>query len=160
MARDKLHGYEVNLRWTGNPGTGTSSYATYQRLYDLEMPGKPVIPGSADPAFRGDATRWNPEDMLVGAIASCHMLCFLHQAAVAGLVVETYEDRATAEMRLTPEGTGEFVSATLHPHVTISAGDPSLLADLHHKAHERCFIARSVNFEIGCEPTIETVEAA
>lgn len=156
MARGQTHGpthgYEARLRWTGNTGTGTSTYVGYKRTLEIEAAGKPPILASADPAFRGDADRWNPEEMLLGAIASCHMLWFLHLAADAGLVVESYEDRATAEMRMNPDGSGEFVSATLRPHVTLSAGDAGLMPELHHRAHGMCFIARSLNFEVACEP--------
>lgn len=154
------HGFEARLRWTGNTGRGTSAYTAYSRTHEIAAPGKPDIPGSADPAFRGDADRWNPEEMLVGAIASCHMLWFLHLAADAGVVVERYEDRATGEMRINPDGSGEFTSATLRPHVAISAGDPALLDGLHRRAHENCFIARSVNFEVGCQPTVEVTAPA
>ena len=154
MARDASHRFEARVRWTGNAGTGTSAYTAYRRTHEIESPGKPAIAGSADPAFRGDADRWNPEDMLVASIASCHMLWFLHLASVAGVVVETYEDRATAEMQINPDGSGEFTSATLRPHVTLSAGDPGLLPDLHRQAHAKCFIARSLNFEVACEPVL------
>ena len=155
-----VHGFEARLRWTGNTGSGTSAYTSYRRTHEIAAPGKPPIPGSSDPAFRGDADRWNPEEMLVGSIASCHMLWFLHLAASAGVVVESYEDRATGEMRINADGSGEFTSATLRPHVTISAGDAALVDGLHHRAHEMCFIARSLNFEVGCRPTVERVAGA
>lgn len=154
------HGFEARLRWTGNAGTGTSAYTAYRRTHEIEAPGKPPIPGSSDPAFRGDADRWNPEEMLVASIAACHMLWFLHLASASGVVVESYEDRATGEMRLNPDGSGEFTSATLRPHVTISAGDAGLLGGLHREAHGKCFIARSLNFEVACEPTVAAATGA
>ncbi|HET7409758.1 MAG TPA: OsmC family protein [Paracoccaceae bacterium] len=158
MAGNASHGFEATVRWTGNAGTGTSAYTAYRRTHEIEAAGKPAIPASADPAFRGDADRWNPEEMLIGAIASCHMLWFLHLASVAGVIVETYEDRATAEMRINPDGSGEFTSATLRPHVTVSAGDAGLLPELHGRAHEKCFIARSLNFEVACEPVLAAAD--
>jgi organic hydroperoxide reductase OsmC/OhrA len=148
------HAFAATVRWTGNTGTGTSAYTAYRRTHEIAVPGKPAIPCSSDAAFHGDADRWNPEDMLVGSIAACHMLWFLHLASKAGVVVESYEDRATGEMRINADGSGEFTAATLRPQVTISAGDPALTPELHHQAHERCFIARSLNFEVGCEPTV------
>ncbi len=160
MAGHGSHAFETTVRWTGNTGSGTGAYTAYRRTHEIAAPGKPPIPGSADPAFRGDADRWNPEEMLVGSIASCHMLWFLHLAAAAGVVVESYEDRATGEMRINPDGSGEFTAATLRPHVTISAGDAALVDGLHHRAHEMCFIARSLNFEVGCRPTVESVAGA
>ncbi len=153
----KSHDYAATVRWTGNRGEGTASYRGYGRDHEIEIDGKPVVQGSSDAAFLGDSTRWNPEDMLVASISTCHMLWFLHLASDAGWVVQSYEDKARATMQMNPDGSGQFSSATLHPHVTISAGDPALLDDLHHRAHETCFIARSLNFEIGCEATVETV---
>ena len=153
MAR--VHSYAATVRWTGNRGQGTASYAGYDRTHEIEIDGKPVILGSADAAFRGDADRWNPEDMLLSAISTCHMLWFLHLASEAGWVVERYADHATGQMEMNPDGSGQFTSATLHPVVAISGGDPERLDSLHHRAHEMCFIARSLNFEVGCEGRIE-----
>ncbi|MEL7467555.1 MAG: OsmC family protein [Pseudomonadota bacterium] len=152
MAR--THTYTATITWTGNRGEGTASYRAYGREHEIAIDGKPTIPGSADAAFLGDATRWNPEDMLLSSISTCHMLWFLHLASDAGWVVESYEDRANAEMRMNPDGSGQFTSATLHPVVTLSAGDPALSDDLHHKAHAMCFIARSLNFDVTCEATV------
>ncbi len=149
------HSYTVNVRWTGNRGEGTAGYTAYDRTHEIEIVGKPVIRGSADTAFRGDADCWNPEDMLLSSISTCHMLWFLHLASEAGWVVQSYQDRAEAVMQMNPDGSGQFASATLRPAVTISAGDPSQLDHLHHKAHEMCFIARSLNFEVGCEASVE-----
>jgi len=153
----KSHRYAATVRWTGNRGQGTADYRAYDRTHEIEIAGKPMISGSADAAFRGDGDRWNPEDMLLSSISTCHMLWFLHLASDAGWVVETYEDKAEAVMDMNPDGSGQFTSAVLHPAVTISAGDPGLSADLHHKAHGMCFIARSLNFEVGCEGTVEAL---
>ena len=152
MAR--THTYTATITWTGNRGEGTANYRAYAREHQIAIDGKPTIPGSADAAFLGDATRWNPEDMLLSSISTCHMLWFLHLASDAGWVVESYEDHANAEMRMNPDGSGQFSSATLHPVVTLSAGDPALSDDLHHKAHAMCFIARSLNFDVTCEATV------
>ncbi len=148
------HSFSATVTWTGNRGQGTSRYRAYGREHEVAIDGKPTILGSSDPSFLGDAAKWNPEDMLISSISTCHMLWFLHLASDAGWVVETYEDRVEAVMQMNPNGSGQFSSATLHPAVTISAGDPALLNDLHHKAHGMCFIARSLNFEIGCEASV------
>ena len=148
------HIYNATITWTGDLGQGTTGYTSYGRNHEISVEGKPTLAGSADAAFRGDPGRWNPEDSLLGSISSCHMLWFLHLASEAGWVVHSYIDRATAEMQMNPDGSGQFVSALLRPEVGISAGDESLSDRLHHKAHEMCFIARSLNFPIACEATV------
>ena len=156
----KSHTFSAVTTWTGNTGEGTANYKAYDRTHEIAIAGKPPLPGSADPMFRGEADRWNPEDSLVGAISACHMLWFLHLASEAGWVVESYEDKAEAVMEMNPDGSGQFTSATLYPVVTISAGDPALLEDLHHRAHGMCFIARSLNFEVACNDTVSLTEKA
>ena len=116
------HTYSATVTWTGNRGDGTSGYKAYTRDHDIACPGKPVIRGSADPAYRGDAGRHNPEDMLVAALSACHMLWYLHLCSAAGIVVTAYEDEAEGVMRThPPEGAGEFTRVTLRPRVTITA---------------------------------------
>ena len=154
----RTHDYHATTTWTGNTGQGTADYRAYNRTHEIHIAGKPTLPGSADPMFRGEADRWNPEDSLIGAISACHMLWFLHLASDAGWVVESYRDEATATMELNPDGSGQFTSATLHPKVTISAGDPGLLDNLHHRAHGMCFIARSLNFPVRCDGTVESAQ--
>ena len=148
------HTYTATTTWTGNRGEGTAHYRAYGRDHEIAIAGKSTLMGSADAAFRGDADRWNPEDSMIGAISACHMLWFLHLASEAGWVVESYRDEARATMEMNPDGSGQFSSATLHPEITISAGDPALSDDLHHRAHEMCFIARSLNFPVGCEARV------
>jgi organic hydroperoxide reductase OsmC/OhrA len=144
------HHYQVNVAWTGNRGTGTSGYRDYERSHTISAAGKPAIPGSSDPAFRGDAARWNPEELLVASASACHKLWYLHLCADAGIVVTAYVDHAEGTMN-----GDRFERVVLRPHVTISAGDRALALQLHHKAHEECYIAKSVNFPIDCEPSIE-----
>lgn len=149
----ELHRYEVTVRWTGNQGAGTTGYADYSRAFEMEAEGRHGIAGSSDPVFRGDAGRWNPEQMLVGSLAACHKLWFLHLAAVSGVVVTEYVDRAEGVMRTTPGAeTGRFERVTLRPEVTVTAESDAGLAEvLHAEAHRRCFIANSVNFPVRCE---------
>jgi organic hydroperoxide reductase OsmC/OhrA len=151
----KTHRYSVTVTWTGNRGTGTSDYRAYDRSHEIGAPGKPVIPGSSDPAFRGDPARWNPEEMLVASVSTCHQLWYLHLASAAGIRVVAYEDRPEGLMAETPNGSGHFTGVTLHPLVTLAAGaDAAKAKALHHDAHEMCFIANSVNFTIDCMPEI------
>jgi len=149
------HKYAVTVTWTGNQGGGTTSYRGYSRDHEISAPGKPVIAGSSDPAFRGDPARWNPEELLLASLSACHKLWYLHFCAVAGVVVQTYEDRAEGMMDMDDEGSGRFVEVVLKPKVTIKAGTyPEIARELHDNAHEKCFIANSVNFPVRCEPDI------
>ena len=148
------HRYRVDVEWTGNRGTGTDGYRNYSRNHVIRIPGKPDLAGSSDPAFRGDATRHNPEDMLVAALSSCHMLSYLHMATVAGVVVVAYDDSAEGTMATEGDG-GRFTEVVLRPVVTIRAdSDPGKALAAHEAAHHACFIANSVNFPVRCEPRI------
>jgi organic hydroperoxide reductase OsmC/OhrA len=143
------HRYALTVQWTGNLGGGTSSYRGYSRDHDVEIPGLPVLKGSADPTFHGDRERYNPEQLLLAALAQCHMLSFLHVAVKHGVVVTDYRDEATGLMKLNRDGSGQFESVTLRPQVTVADGRHLELAgQLHHEANQLCFIARSVNFPV------------
>ncbi|NUU28876.1 OsmC family peroxiredoxin [Curtobacterium albidum] len=147
------HSYEVSVHWTGNRGTGTSGYRDYGRDHDVSAAGKPSIPGSADPTFRGDADRWNPEEMLLGALAQCHMMSYLYVAVQQGFTVLDYTDTATASLDVHRDGTGEVTAVHLHPVVTIAEPDRVADADAAHaRANELCFIARSVAFPVHHAP--------
>jgi organic hydroperoxide reductase OsmC/OhrA len=155
---EKSHLYEASLTWTGAAGGPTESYRSYSREFRIEFAGKPALIGSADPLFRGDPTLLNPEDMLVGALASCHMLSYLFAATQARVVVTAYEDRVSGMMEFA-EGTGRFTEVVLRPMVTVGPGtDLAVARQLHERAHAVCFIANSVNFPVRHEATI--VEAA
>lgn len=149
------HHYAIDMQWTGNRGTGTSGYRDYARDHEIAAPGKPTLAGSADRTFHGDAARWNPEDLLIGALSACHLLSYLHVCADAGIVVLAYTDHAEGVMETAPNGSGRFQNVTLRPRVTVAAGsDVALARDLHHSAHSKCFIANSVNFPVENEPEI------
>ncbi|GAA2566403.1 OsmC family protein [Mycolicibacterium diernhoferi] len=152
----KTHHYELDITWTGNTGTGTSAYRAYERSHDVSAPGKPtVIAGSADPAFRGDPQRWNPEELLVASLSQCHMLWVLALCAQAGVTVTGYVDRPSGTMAQTAEGGGHFTEVVLRP--TVHLADPAqaeALPDIHERAHNLCFIANSVNFEVRCQPNV------
>jgi organic hydroperoxide reductase OsmC/OhrA len=153
------HRYQVALEWTGNTGTGTAGYRTYERRHEIGAPGspKPRIPGSSDPAFRGDAARWNPEELLVASLSACHQLWYLHLCADAGVVVTAYLDRAEGTMVEEASGAGQFTRVVLRPVVTLAAGsDVARARALHHDAHALCYIARSVSFPVEHEPEIRT----
>ncbi|MHB1544347.1 MAG: OsmC family protein [Gammaproteobacteria bacterium] len=151
---EKLHRYHVHLVWTG--GSDSVSLQGHSRDFILSAGEKPPLQGSSDGCFRGDAARWNPEDLLVAALSACHQLWYLGLCAASGICVIAYEDDAEGVMlEEKPGGAGQFKEVILHPHVTLAAGsDQAKSRELHHTAHERCFIARSVNFPVTPVPTI------
>lgn len=149
------HHYLVQVTWTGNRGVGTSSYRSYTRDHEVSSANVPVILGSADPTFHGNAERWNPEQLLLAALAQCHMLSYLHMAVKNGVVVTAYEDAAEGTMRLNPDGSGEFIGVTLKPRVTITDSTAKHTAQsIHSAAAAACFIGRSVNFPVLHEPVV------
>lgn len=147
------HRYEISMVWNGNRGTGTSGYKDYGREHTLTATGKPVIEGSADRAFFGEADRWNPEELLLAALSQCHMLSYLAEAARSGVIVTAYRDRAEGIMEQTPDGGGHFTRVILRPRITVADRDHIEKAtDLHAVAARRCFIAASVNFPVEHDP--------
>lgn len=157
--QEKAHHYHATVTWTGNAGSGTSGYTAYSRDHTVGVPGKPEILASADPAFRGDPARHNPEDLLVASLSGCHMLCYLSLCAKHGIVVVSYMDSAEGTMQQRRDGSGYFSEVVLRPRVTLAPGSDIGQADaLHEDAHHRCFIANSVNFEVRVEATCAEAE--
>ena len=153
----KQHTYELQVEWTGNTGEGTKTYRSYTRDYTITAAGKPEILGSSDPSFRGDPSRYNPEDLLVAGLSACHMLSYLHLCAVNHITVLDYRDAALGAMEENSDGSAQFTRVTLRPTVQISPGNDQTKAQaLHDQAHHLCFIARSVNFTVDVVPTITT----
>ena len=118
-SNSKKHLYQISLQWTGNIGQGTSNYKAYDRAYEIIVPGKPTIFGSSDPAFRGDSTKYNPEELLIASLSSCHMLWYLHLCADARIIVIDYCDRAIGKMCETKDGGGKFTEVILKPELEI-----------------------------------------
>jgi len=149
----RSHNYPAHLVWTGQ----AHQTAPQSRSYQLQVPGKPPIDGSSDPVFRGDAERWNPEDLLVASLSACHHLWYMSLCARAGIKILSYEDAAEGKMiEEPPGGAGQFTEVILRPRIVIAAGSDRAKAEsLHHTAHENCFIARSVNFPVRHQPVIE-----
>lgn len=151
----KLHHYEPTVEWTGNKGSGTFDYRSYARSHKISADGKPEIQGSSDASFRGEKKKYNPEDLFVSSISSCHMLWYLHLCSENNIVVLSYVDKALGTMQITNDGGGAFNEVILRPEIEISPESSSALAhELHEKAHKLCFIANSCNFPITCQPTI------
>jgi organic hydroperoxide reductase OsmC/OhrA len=149
------HDYATVLHWTGNRGSGTSTYRAYGRDCESSAAGRPPILASSDPVFRGDADRWNPELLLVAALSQCHLLSYLHCCATEGVVVTDYRDEASGTMAEDRRGAGSFVEVVLRPWVTVA--DPEMVelaGSLHGEAAKRCFIAASVSFPVRHQPEI------
>lgn len=150
---ERKHQYSLIVKWTGNKGTGTSNYRAYERSHKIISENKTDISCSSDPVFRGDKTRYNPEELFVASLASCHMLSYLHLCADAGIVVVEYVDNPSGIMLESQDGSGHFTEVTLHPVVTITDSNMINKAnELHKRANELCFIANSCNFEVHHKP--------
>ena len=144
----KEHNYQTAIEWTGNRGEGTKSYKGYDRSHRVSVANKPVIEASSDPAFMGDASKYNPEELLLASLSSCHMLWYLHLCSDNGIIVIDYKDEATGIMLETGIG-GHFTEVTLHPVVTITDETKIEKAnELHSAANKHCFIANSCNFPV------------
>ena len=147
------HQYRLGVQWTGNQGSGTSNYRAYGRDHVVSAEHKPDLLGSSDPSFRGDVSRWSPEELLVVAVSQCHMLWYLHLCSTAGVVVTSYRDDPIGVM-LEDDGNGtagggQFVVITLRPTVTVAETTMCAAAeDLHDQVGAKCFIARSLNFPV------------
>lgn len=153
----RQHNYKTNIQWTGNRGEGTVGYRAYDRSHRISAASKPVIEASSDPAFLGDAAKYNPEELLLASLSSCHMLWYLHLCSDNGIVVVDYKDEATGIMLETVTG-GHFTEVVLHPVVSITDKTKIERANqLHHDANKHCFIANSCNFPVKHEPVCMVV---
>jgi organic hydroperoxide reductase OsmC/OhrA len=153
----KQHDYTARIIWTGNRGEGTKTYRGYDRSWDIITSGKPIIHCSNDPLLGGDPTLPNPEDLLLSSLSACHMLWYLHLASGAGITVLSYQDDPVGVGETSPNGAGRFLRATLKPHIVVRVGNDLAEAEaIHHRIHEFCFIARSLNFPVSCEATYAT----
>lgn len=161
--RERTHDYRITVRWTGNTGSGSSGYRDFERTHELSAEGKPTLTGSADPTFRGSAELWSPEDLLLAALSSCHLLSYLALCSINGVVVTAYRDTAEGTMTVGRDGSltsGRFTEVVLRPEVTVS--QPAMREQafaLHEQAHRACFIANSVNFPVRNEPRIQPTSA-
>ncbi len=157
-AGNHAHHYAVQVTWTGNTGAGTATYAGYGSDHTISASDKATISGSSDPAFRGDRTHYNPEELLIASASACHMLTYLHLCAVNKIVVLTYDDQCTGEMRESSDSSCAFVRIDLRPEVTVSSESNLKLAEaLHELAHENCLIANSLRPPIFVHPKAHTV---
>jgi organic hydroperoxide reductase OsmC/OhrA len=151
---EHAHHYKLNAVWHGDQETGTRDVKKYDRSHTVMIDGKPELHLTTDNPLVGDKSKLNPEDLLVTAIASCHMLSYLYICSMDGIVITSYEDHATGIMLEKSSGGGSFKEVTLNPVFTVAdASMQEKAIELHHKAHQICYIANSVNFEVKCNPT-------
>ena len=153
----KKHTYSIQLFW--KDVNGTASYTSYSRNHTIKIDQKPNLRISSDPAFRGDPTKFNPEDMFLSSLSSCHMLWYLHLCADSGITVVDYYDNASGVMIQEKNGGGRFQEVVLHPQVIIIEKNKIELAmELHEKANQKCFIANSCNFPIQHVSKVQTLK--
>lgn len=143
------HNYRIKLEWTGNQGNGTAGYDLYSRNHKVSVENKPELLLTSDPVFRGDKTRYNPEELLLISLSSCHMLWYLHLCADANVVITSYIDYAEGKMEIYSDGSGKFTEVVLKPEISLlNPGLEAKAIELHEIAHQKCFIANSVNFPV------------
>jgi organic hydroperoxide reductase OsmC/OhrA len=150
------HIYRTELHWSAEGGEGTKTYKSFARTHRITAKDKS---GNEKPAIVATSAfhsldHYNPDELLIGSLSSCHLLWYLHLCSENGVVVVDYRDDADGVLRLDAKGEGKIERVTLRPRVTISAGDPAKARALHKDAHSKCFVAKSVNFPVLCEPEI------
>lgn len=140
------HQYTLHLKWLGNHKSKSHGE---DRLYEIHIDGKPNFRGSADRPFFGDNTLYNPEDMMLSALSSCHMMSFLYVCRKSGIVLKSYSDNPIGNLKLNADGSGQFEQVSLKPKVVfVEKLEAERLRQLHEQAGKLCFIANSVNFPI------------
>jgi organic hydroperoxide reductase OsmC/OhrA len=152
------HTFETTLVWPADEKQPKPPEAEFSRNNVLQAPGKAPVPGSSPAVFGGDASRYNPEELLMLSLSECHMLTYLAIAAKKRIAVLRYEDRVTGTLGAGPTGKTQMIDVLLRPRVTVVKGtDLAAVSAMHEKAHANCFMANSVNFTVRNEP--EIVEA-
>lgn len=144
-----IHHYDVRVTWTGGSGH------CFDGRHEVSADGLPLLLAAADPAFGGDAARWNPEQSFTAALSQCHMLLYLFLCAAAGVRVVSYVDDPRGTMEVTGASGGRFIEVTLRPRVRVGASEMVEPASrLHDRAHAMCFLANSVNFPVRHQSTV------
>lgn len=143
------HLFKAKLNWNSAP-------KRYLKTHQIAIEGKEILNVSAAKAFKGDPGLYNPEDLLLSSVVSCHMMSYLYVCAQNGIEVLSYEDDAQATLEVSDNGSGRIVEVRLYPKVIIKQQEKTAEAlSLHAKANELCFIANSCNFPILHFPSCE-----
>lgn len=141
------HLFKAEAKWTSNQEDSTKRF--YSKSHKILIEGKPVLNVSAAKAFKGDPELYNPEDLLLSSLVSCHMMSYLYVCSQNGIEVLEYSDNAEATLEASLDGSGRFVEVKLNPKVTITNPNKIQMAlDLHQNANQLCFIANSCNFPV------------
>lgn len=148
------HLFKAVAKWTSNQEDSTKRF--YSKSHKIIIEGKPVLHVSAAKAFKGNPELYNPEDLLLSSLVSCHMMSYLYVCSQNEIEVLEYSDNAEATLEVSPDGSGRFIEVILNPKVTIANPDKIQMAlDLHQKANQLCFIANSCNFPVLHNATCE-----
>jgi len=145
--------HKASIRWSR--GTRAFTYDGYSRDHQWSFDGGQTLTASAAPAYLGTEEGVDPEEALVAALSSCHMLTLLAIAAKKGWVVDSYEDDAVGTLAKNADGKLAVTQVVLRPRIAFSGAkvpDADALRRLHDQSHEHCFIANSVRTEISIEP--------
>jgi organic hydroperoxide reductase OsmC/OhrA len=143
------HLFKAKLNWTSIPEEVISTSKRYSRTHQITIEGKEILNISAAKAFKGDPNLYNPEDLLLSSLVSCHMMSYLYVCSQNGIDVVSYQDNAEATLEVSENGSGRFIEVRLYPKVVIQQKEKITEAlSLHAKANELCFIANSCNFKI------------
>ena len=148
--------YTATVRWTRDPSTDFAK-GQYSRAHEWAFDGGAVVPASPSPHVVpvpwSDRAGVDPEEAFVASLSSCHMLFFVDFARRAGFVVDAYVDEAEGVLEKRSDGKMAMTRVTLRPRVTWGgdAPDKGAIAELHHRAHEACFIANSVTTDVVIE---------
>jgi len=149
------HLFKAALNWTSNKNQQEQVLRSTKN-HQIKIEGKPILNVSAAKAFKGDPELYNPEDLLLSSLVSCHMMSYLYVCSQNGIEVLEYSDNAEAALEVNPDGSGCFVEVKLKPKIIIANSDKIELAlELHKKANQLCFIANSCNFPVLHEASCE-----
>ena len=150
------HLFKAELNWISKKEESVLKF--YNKTHQIKIEGKPILEVSAAKAFKGDPSLYNPEDLLLSSLVSCHMMSYLYVCSQNGIEVLEYSDNAEATLEVSPDGSGRFVEVKLYPKVKISNPDQIEFAlELHKKANQLCFIANSCNFPVFHEASCEVI---
>lgn len=151
------HLFKAAINWTSGQNQQQSEKKFYSKTHQIKIERKPVLDVSAAKAFKGDPELYNPEDLLLSSLVSCHMMSYLYVCSQNGIEVVEYSDNAEAVLEVAPDGSGRFTEVRLYPKVKIANPDKIQQAlELHAKANQLCFIANSCNFPVLHNATCET----
>jgi organic hydroperoxide reductase OsmC/OhrA len=151
------HLFKATAKWASKQNPELAS-RFYSKSHTISLEGKPILEVSAAKAFKGDPSLYNPEDLLLSSLVSCHMMSYLYVCSQNGIEVLAYSDNAEATLEVNPDGSGRFTEVRLNPKVTIANSDKAEVAvALHKKANQLCFIANSCNFPVVHHASCEVI---